>query len=252
MLWWTATARAWTPWLPVNVVVVHHPAGVVLFDTGQHPASLTDPGYYPRGFLGWVYRRQAQFQVAGARPLAEALARHGVDLDHVETVALSHLHQDHAGNLGEVASRRVLVDAVELELLHAKTPEMHGVLRDQIVKPHAGFTAVSYEPLTGTELTPFTQAHDVYGDESLLLLPTPGHSAGSMSILIRRSGSAPVLLVGDATYDVDALRRGVVPGTGATSEQRETTKRINELSERLPDLIIVPAHDPRAAERLNV
>lgn len=166
MWWWTATARAWTPWLPVNVVVVHHPAGVVLFDTGQHPASLTDPGYYPSGFLGWVYRRQAQFQIAGTRPLAEALARHGVDLDRVATVALSHLHQDHAGNLGEIASRRVLVDAVELKLLSAKTPEVHGVLREQIVVPDAGFIAVSYEPLTGIDLEPFTHGHDVYGDGS--------------------------------------------------------------------------------------
>lgn len=72
-----------------------------------------------------------------------------------------------------------------------------------------------------------------------------------MSMLIRRSGSVPVLLVGDETYDIDALRRSVVPGTGATGRQRETTERINALSKQLPDLVIVAAHDPRAAEQFR-
>jgi glyoxylase-like metal-dependent hydrolase (beta-lactamase superfamily II) len=56
---------------------------------------------------------------------------------------------------------------------------------------------------------------DVMGDDSLVLLPTPGHTAGSMSLLIRRRSRSPLLLVGDLTHGAELLLRGQVPGVGA-------------------------------------
>lgn len=247
MLLWTLTSRSWTDWLPVHVVVIEHPLGTVLFDTGQDPASVSDPTYYPPGLLGWIYRRQAQFRVPSAQALEPALAAVGVALDDVATVALSHLHQDHAGNVAALAHARVLVDPREHALLDEKSPELHGVLPQHLAVEGLTLTPVDYAPLPDDTLAPFTEGHDVHGDESLVLLPTPGHSAGSMSLLVRRAARAPLLLVGDVTYDPDALAAGRVPGTGATDQQRETTARINALKERLPGLVIVAAHDPQAA-----
>ncbi len=59
---------------------------------------------------------------------------------------------------------------------------------------------------------PFTEASDRMGDGSLTLLPTPGHTAGSVSLLVRRAGRPPLLLVGDLTYGADILQRGQLPG----------------------------------------
>lgn len=245
MLLWTVTSRRWTPWLPVNVVVVEHPRGIVLFDTGQDPASVSDPAYYPPGPLGWVYRRQATFRVPPEQHLEGALASVGVGLHDVSTVVLSHLHQDHAGNVGALRHARVLVDPAELALLDARTPEVHGVMTRHL-DPDA-LTPVTHAPLPDDSLAPFTEGHDVHGDGSLVLLATPGHSAGSLSLLVRRRARPPLLLVGDVTYDPAALVAGRVPGTGATAVQRRTTERINALRSRLPGLVVVAAHDPGAA-----
>ncbi len=184
MLWWTAFSRSWTPWLPVNVVVVEHDAGVLLVDTGQSPASL-EPGYHPGGVLGWAYRRQAEFQVGPADRLSARLGELGLTLADVDTVVLTHLHQDHAGNIGLLPHARVLVSADELALLDEKQPAAHGVLPEHVAPPSVTFTPVRPVPLA-VPAGPFTTGTDLYDDGTLVLLPTPGHSRGSQSLLVRR------------------------------------------------------------------
>ncbi len=243
MLWWTLTARTWSPWLPVLAFVIEHDQGMVLFDTGQSPDSLTDPDYYPGGLLGWVYRRQARFRVPAEQTLPAQLAALGFAPSDITHVVLSHLHQDHAGNLAPFTDVPVYASADELALLEQKTPEMHGVLSTSIPPP-------------GVTLTPVTFADaddevDLFGDGSLVLLSTPGHTPGSMSLLIRRPDAAPLLLVGDVTYDPDLLWRGIVPDVGDRRAQLETATRIAGLRAASPALRVLAAHDPRALASLT-
>ncbi len=91
---------------------------------------------------------------------------------------------------------------------------------------------------------------DVMGDGSLVLLPTPGHTAGSVSLLIRRRSRSPLLLVGDLTYGAWLLERRQLPGVGARSQLARTTDTVLALKARMPDLVVLPAHDPTAAQRL--
>lgn len=100
-------------------------------------------------------------------------------------------------------------------------------------------------------LTPFTASYDVMGDGSLVLLPTPGHTPGSMSLLVRRSVGAPLLLVGDLTYETELLEAGRIPGVGEKAGLRRASAMVRQLKERYPDLPILPAHDPGAADRLR-
>ena len=105
--------------------------------------------------------------------------------------------------------------------------------------------------LTGDPgLAPFRSGHDLFGDGSLVLLATPGHTPGSMSLLVRRPGLPPLIMVGDLTYDAHLLEAGHVPGVGSRRRLRETTAMINTLRQQYPGLVILPAHDPGAASRL--
>lgn len=242
MLWWTLTARTWSPWLPVLAFVIEHERGLVLFDTGQSPDSLTDPDYYPGGMLGWVYRRQARFRVPAEQTLPSQLAALGFTPGDITHVALSHLHQDHAGNLAPFTEVPVYVAPAELALLEQKTPELHGVLAARIPPPGVTLTAV-----------PFTDddSFDLFGDGTLTLIPTPGHSPGSMSLLIRRPDAAPLLLVGDVTYDPALLWRGIVPDVGDRALQLKTASSLARLRTAHPGLIVLAAHDPHALAALR-
>ncbi len=71
-------------------------------------------------------------------------------------------------------------------------------------------------------------------------------------MLVRRPNRAPLLLVGDLTYDVDLLTAGSLPGVGSRRRLRSATAMVNALRATHPDLIVLAAHDPHAAGRVNV
>jgi len=75
-------------------------------------------------------------------------------------------------------------------------------------------------PADDPGLALFRSCHDLFGDGSLVLLPTPGHTPGSMSLLVRRPGRPPLLMVGDVTYDAHLLEVGHVPGVGSRRRLR--------------------------------
>jgi glyoxylase-like metal-dependent hydrolase (beta-lactamase superfamily II) len=70
-------------------------------------------------------------------------------------------------------------------------------------------------------------------------------------MLLRQQGMPPMLLVGDLTYDADLLDAERVPGVGEHRDLLRTTRAVNELRRRHPDLVVLPAHDPGAASRLH-
>src|ERR1700710_1733553 len=74
---WLLTSTRWTKPLPINVYLIEHERGLVLFDTGQDRTSTTDPKYFPGGFLGWVYGRLARFQISPQQTLTALLSSAG-------------------------------------------------------------------------------------------------------------------------------------------------------------------------------
>jgi len=62
-IWCLLASRRWTGPRPINAYVVEHRDGLVLFDTGQDRASVTDPGYFPGGMTGFLYGRLARFEI---------------------------------------------------------------------------------------------------------------------------------------------------------------------------------------------
>jgi N-acyl homoserine lactone hydrolase len=251
-IWWLMTTRKWTAPRPINVYVVEHRNGLVLFDTGQNRASVTDPDYFPRaGFTGLIYRRLARFHIDPDQTLTARLAAIGYDIADVRTVVLSHLHQDHIGGLRELGHADIVLDQQEWHSLQQPRPEARGLLPKHIDLPGLRWRPVTPQPTGDPDLAPFTAAHDLFGDASLVLLPTPGHTPGSLSMLVRQPGATPLLMVGDVTYDAYLMQDGHLPGLGERAEVRQTTRAINTLRGRHPDLAILPAHDPAAGARLS-
>lgn len=247
---WLFTSRRWTAPRPINVYVVEHREGLVLFDTGQDRATVTDPRYFPGGPTGVLYDRLARFQIGPDDTLRARLHGLGLDIAEVRTAVLSHLHQDHIGGLPELAHATVMTTPAEWRTLQRPMPDARGFLRSHIDRPGLRWQQVRAEPISDPELGPFTAGHDLFGDGSLTLLPTPGHTPGSQSMLVRRPGHPPLLMVGDLTYDVDLLSAGQVPGVGNRSQLRESVEKVNALRRRHPGLVVLAAHDPAAAELL--
>jgi N-acyl homoserine lactone hydrolase len=250
MYWWILTSRRWLTRRPINVYVVEHADGVVLFDTGQDRASVTDPSYFPDGAVGLIYRRLARFEITQDETLTAGLARLGYAPTDVTTAIISHLHQDHIGGIGEIPGADLLVSAEEWRSLERPMAEARGFLRHHIEAAGLRWSPVEFAALKDPSLAPFTTGRDVFGDGSLVVLPTPGHTPGSMSMLVRRPPTAPLLLAGDLTYDVHAFERGVAGGVGSRRQLRRTRDRVLALRANNPGMQILAAHDPAAAALL--
>jgi N-acyl homoserine lactone hydrolase len=249
-LWLLLTARTWTPPRPINAYVIEHREGLVLFDTGQDIASVTDPGYFPGGPTGYIYDRLARFAIEPDDTLTAGLRRLGHAPSDVHTAILSHLHQDHIGGLPELPGSRIMLADAEWRDMSKPMAAPRGYLRSHIELPGLRWDRVTPEALGEESLAPFTDGHDLFGDGSLVLLPTPGHTPGSVSLLVRRAGHPPLLMVGDLTYDADLLAAGLVPGVGDRRAMHRAVDLVNEFRRRNPGLVVLPAHDPGAAQRL--
>ncbi len=249
-LWLLLTARAWTPPRPISAYAIEHREGVVLFDTGQDIASVTDPSYFPGGATGYLYDRLATFAIEPAQTLTAGLRRLGYTPKDVNSAVLSHLHQDHIGGLPELGGAEILIAEQEWQAMLKPFSAQRGFLRSHIELPGLRWRRITPEPITDEGLAPFRSGHDVFGDGTLTILPTPGHTAGSQSLLVRRPGGPPMLMVGDLTYDDRLLSEGKLPGVGTKSAMRASATMVNTLRARYPDLVVLPAHDPGAAARL--
>jgi glyoxylase-like metal-dependent hydrolase (beta-lactamase superfamily II) len=163
---------------------------------------------------------------------------------------MSHLHEDHIGGLRELKGSRLVVNAAEWQELSKPLPELRGFLRRHIQVPGLHWDPIELPRTQDQTLMPFDHSLDVVGDGSLILLATPGHTAGSMSLLVRRETRSPLLLVGDLSYGADILERRRVPGVGNRPKLMETSDKVLALKRRMPDLVVLPAHDPTASQRL--
>ncbi|MCR9136657.1 MAG: N-acyl homoserine lactonase family protein [Alphaproteobacteria bacterium] len=246
-LLWALTSRSWVK-LPINFFLIHHRDGPVLFDTGVDPALVSDPNYISQAMGRFLLNRIFRFHLTADDRLDAILARDGVAARDIRLAVISHLHFDHVGGIAHIPKARLLVSEREWAQLSEPHPEREWILRDHIELLGAHWHPFAFQPTDDPIFAGFDGIYDVAGDGSMVLLPTPGHTPGSLSLLIRQDGWAPILLVGDLTYEAALLDQDTIPGTGDADLLRASYENVRNLKSRLPDLVIVPSHDFAAAD----
>lgn len=243
---WLLTSNEWTPPLPINVFVIEHERGLVLFDCGQDRRSVTDKDYYPGGLAGVVYRRLAEFAIGEGETLVSLLKAQGHNPADVTHVVVSHLHQDHMGCIEDLPNAELITSKAEWKAMHSMGAEMNGYLVKHIEAAGDRWRQIDFTEKVA-DAAPFPAAFDLFGDGSLVIVPTPGHTPGSISMLVRSDNFDPLLLVGDLTFDAPHFGCDHLPGLGNLRSLKESTKLVEGLAARTPGLGICAAHDPAAA-----
>jgi len=229
--------RGETLFIPYFFYLLQGRAGRVLFDCGAHPDLASNPA----ARLG-KGAEMSDVRVEAGDDVASKLRTIGVEPESVDIVVLSHLHYDHCGGLAQLAGADIYVQADELSF--ASSPPSYQ--RDAYVT--ADFVAVP-----GSNWRLLRGEHDLLGDGSLLIFPTPGHSAGHQS-LFARLGERSVVLVGDAAYDPAKMHERRLPGYLWNPDKLiESWERLEEL-ERTEQAELVLSHHvnpgmPLAPER---
>ena len=227
--------RQWR-WCPIPAFLVEHPsAGALLIDTGVDASARRDPA---RQF-GSLLTRLSELRVrAGQDALSQARER-GVEPSAIGTVVLTHLHYDHAGAAGQLPHPTVLFDVREWAPA-VRGRLLEGYRRETVNRPLDWRTLDLAAAPAGAG---FSHAIDLFGDGSLHIVSTPGHSPGHLSVALQ-TASGPVLLAGDAAYTRRAITEGHDQLARAdVAAYRASLEAIQRWADDNPGAPIICSHD---------
>ncbi len=187
----TGDMSRWTPGknvgVPMDIVdncyLIKHAQGYFLWDTGVADAIAAKPDGEPAPPAGISWKRP--------KALAAQLQELGVKPDDIKFVGISHTHADHAGNVELFPKSMLMVQKAEYEWPDAK----------------GGPRFAPAHPVTKLE-----GDRDVFGDGSVTIISTPGHTPGHQSLLVKLPKTGAVLLTGDAVHFKANWDGRVVPG----------------------------------------
>jgi len=175
-----------TRWIqiPVYAVLIDHPDGKILYDTGCPPNAMA--GYWPP-----VLQAVFPYIFTPAQGFVEQLALTGTQPEDIRTVVISHMHLDHAGNLGLFKHADVYLHRRELEYANAVVrsnpdPATHGAY----VRGDMDVQVRRFHLLDG----------DCELADGVELIWLPGHTPGLMGLVVRTENSGTLIFPQDALY----------------------------------------------------
>lgn len=179
--------------LVVPCYLIRHPSGDLIWDTGFPDAIAAMPG-------GRLEIPEMGAAVTMRASLASQLAQLNLTPADIEFVSFSHQHGDHTGNGNLFAASTWIVD----------TDERAYMFSDEA---RGGQAFAGYAQLENaqTRLIEGDAEYDVFGDGSVTIIQTPGHTPGHTVLLVRLPNAGPVLLTGDMFHLAESRERHLVP-----------------------------------------
>lgn len=232
----------WVEPLPVLCFLIEHPEGKFLVDTGDSWRNSV-PGYLP--FWNPFYR-QVSIRVAPHEEVGPRLLAMGVDpARDLASVILTHCHHDHTGGLDHFPHTRIVAPRENF----AVSTGLRGMVMGCLPQRWPVWFRPELVDMDGPAVGPFSASHALTRDGRVLLVPTPGHVAGHVAVVVRGEG-VTWFLAGDATYSQANLLAGATDGvTNDPATARATLAAIRTFAAAEPT-ILLPAHDPDGPARL--
>jgi N-acyl homoserine lactone hydrolase len=178
-------------------------------------------------------------KVAPKVSLVDQLAKGDIKPDQIKYVGISHYHADHTGQIDSFPKATLLIGAKEWEAITSP-------------KPAAG---VNFKPFEGwikgdNKVEPQPIDKDVFGDGSVIMLRTPGHTPGHSSLLVKLSQMGPVIISGDAVHFRENYDTVGVPAFNYDRAQTvASVERLRKIASNLKATVVIQ-HDARDVDKL--
>jgi N-acyl homoserine lactone hydrolase len=175
-----------------NCYLIQHAKGMMLWDSGLTDALVATPDGQPMANGAFVVRRE--------KTLVSELAEIGVTPAQVKFIAFSHTHADHVGNANLFAGATLYMQQAEY---------------DAAFGPDAakfGFVLSFYDKLAATPTVKLKGDYDVFGDGSVTIISTPGHTPGHQSLMVKLPKTGTVILSGDLAHYQENWVNRFAPG----------------------------------------
>ena len=214
--------------------LIRHPDGDLIWDLGL-PTSL----------VGEPPQESDIFTVSMERTITDQLLELGLRPEDVEYVAISHQHFDHIGQVDQIQGSKWLVHEDEYASMFPPIEEPvalddEGTQSDGsdagLANPFAGFESLERELFVGEK--------DVFGDGSVIIFPTPGHTPGHTSLLVKLPKTGIVVLTGDLYHRSESRSGEHVPQFNVSEPMtRDSIRAFEGRVQRLQAKVIIQ-HEP--------
>jgi glyoxylase-like metal-dependent hydrolase (beta-lactamase superfamily II) len=224
-------------------ILVSHPAGNLLFDTGFGK----DVDLH---FLLTPKLMQLTSSYTREPTVAQQLDAADVPLTQISRIVLTHAHWDHVSGIPELKDVSIMTSQEEADYMKSGAPgsELAGSF---------GFLPVTPFNFREGPYLGFEKSFDVFGDGSVVIVPAPGHTPGAIITFVHTQDGKHYALVGDLVWQKEGIelpaerpwlvRRMVDSDPAAVRSQ---IVHMHRLQKMMPDLVIVPAHDRRVWDTL--
>jgi len=240
-LYQTLFTQKWGEWMPIYCWLIEHPEGLILVDTGE-TAKIYEKGYLPSG---GIYHKVVQTRIEASEELPHQLNKIGVQPKDISTIIFTHLHGDHIGGLSHFEHCKIYVSKTEYDFATSKKGPGNGYFQ----KNWPSWFSPELITYTDGAEGNFTSSQQLTKDGSVVVVPTPGHSIGHQSILVKE-GTHTTFIAGDLTYNESTLKQEIPDVVLMNKEAKQTVKAVNQYTKEHPS-IYLSSHDWNVPEILG-
>lgn len=216
--------------------LVRHGNDWLLWDTGVPEAAFNDP-------KGWstlpkliVYHLD--------KTLTAQLAEIGLKPGDITEVVISHTHGDHIGNVSLFPNARIVMQRAEYSWIHSPNGSNDNVNQLMALARKLLGTPKNLQLVDGDT--------DVFGDGSVILVATPGHTPGSQSLLVHLKSSGFIILSGDVVHLEGNFERSIVPSLNTNNaESIASMEKIRKLMATYKAQLFIN-HDKQQSDKLKL
>ena len=231
--------KKFTEWIPIWVMVIEHPEGIFVIDTGEN-SNVNDPGYFRSSgwFANWFDTTQFKFKVNREEEIDQQLDILHIPVNKIKSVILTHLHLDHIDGLKYFPGTPILVNRAEWKKPFGDLPELYPKwLQPTLVDLDKSFDV-------------FDRAFYLTEAKDLILVRTPGHTWHHCSVILKTK-EAFIFFGADICYSQQQLVHDKYSGANASHKlAKDTYSKVRGFCKN-NKVVFIPSHEATAAERLK-
>lgn len=227
----------------VSGVLVRHPKGDVLIDTGFSPNAEAQMNELPPASR--AFGLQIVSSAKDRKSILDVLKSANEPPTQIARIIMTHTHYDHLGGATQLTAPIYVASAEAKWMMEQEAhPTITPPSLVRAIEPRIRILAYDSGPYLG-----FSESKDIYNDGTIVVVPLPGHTPGSQGIFLKL-GKGRVFLIGDAADTLEAAERGLPKSSLIRANTDfepeladETTRRVAAFHLAHPEIALVPAHD---------
>jgi N-acyl homoserine lactone hydrolase len=232
--------QQFTEYMPIWVWIIEHPEGVIAIDTGETVKAKDRKNYLANesAYSRYISQRTSKFIIEQEDELNQQLSKINFKPQNIDLVILTHLHLDHTDGLRFFPKTEIIVNQFEYDHPYANLPTTY----PSWFKPKL----VNYKE---DRIEVFGKAFPITKAEDVLYIPTPGHTNGHSSVVLK-TDDVDIIFAGDTSYYQDQLLKDEIAGVNKDfTKTRETYRKFMNYASLRPT-VYLPSHDVNSGKRL--